>query len=119
MRLSREQRAARAIVIAVVSRQLRDSWSPEEVGPIPDLLAQLVSRLEQQRERYPGGRGRITLARCERGDRQMKSPTKQKRLNELTPEERKVLEAVAAICPIEELNIDLVLDQARVLGELE
>src|SRR5215475_11510397 len=118
MRLSREQRAARALVIAVVSRQLR-TWSPEEVGPIPDLLAQLVSRLEQQRERYPGGRGRITLTQCERGDRQMKSPTKQKRLNELTPEERKVLEAVAAICPIEELNIDLVLDQARVLGELE
>ena len=119
MRLSREQRAARAIVIAVVSRQLRDSWSPEEVGPIPDLLAQLVSRLEQHRERYPGGRGRITLARCEHWDRQMKSPTKQKRLNELTPEERKVLEAAAASCPIEELNIDLVLDQARALGELQ
>ena len=46
----------------------------------------------------------------------MKSPTKQKRLNELTPEERKVLEAAAASCPIEELNIDLVLDQARGLA---
>jgi hypothetical protein len=119
MRFSREQRAARAIVIAVVSRQLRDSWSPEEVGPIPDLLAQLVSRIEQQDERYSGRRGRITPARRGRGDRQMKSPTKQKRLNELTPEERKVLEAAAASCPIEELNIDLVLDQARALGELQ
>jgi len=119
MRPGREQRAVRAIVIAAVGRLLRDSWTPEEVRPVPDGLAQLVSRLEQQGERYPGGRGRITLARCERGDRQMKSPTKQKRLNELTPEERKVLEAAAASCPIEELNIDLVLDQARALGELQ
>jgi hypothetical protein len=40
------------------------------------------------------------------------------RLNELTSKERKVLEAAATSCPIEELDIDLVLDQARALGEL-
>jgi hypothetical protein len=51
-------------------------------------------------------------------DREMKSRTKRKRLNELTPKERKVLEAAATSFPIEELDIDLVLDQARALGEL-
>ena len=48
----------------------------------------------------------------------MKSRTKRKRLNELTRKERKVLEAAATSCPIGELDIDLVLDQARVSGEL-
>jgi hypothetical protein len=50
----------------------------------------------------------------------MKSRIKRERLNALTPEERKLLEAMgaSATCPIEELNIDLILDQARALGEL-
>ena len=119
MRLNPEQRAARATVIAAVGRLLRDSWSPEEVGPVPGGLARLVSWLEQQ-DQSDGRRGRIAIARCERGDRQMKSRIKREQLDALTPEERKLLEAAAASveCPIEELNIDLILDQARVLGEL-
>ena len=50
----------------------------------------------------------------------MKSRIKRERLDALRPEEREVLEAaaVSAGCPIEELNIDLILHQARVLGEL-
>ena len=119
MRLNPEQRAARATVIAAVGRLLRDSWSPDEVGLVSGGLARLASRLEQQ-DQSDGRRGRIAIARCERGDRQMKSRIKRERLDALTPEERKLLEAAAASagCPIEELNIDLILDQARVLGEL-
>jgi hypothetical protein len=51
----------------------------------------------------------------------MKSRIKQERLDALTFEEREVLDAAAAASagwPIEELNIDLILDQARALGEL-
>jgi len=125
MRLSREQFAARTTVIAAVGRQLRDSWRPEAVGPAPDNLARLASRFEEQGECDAGGRERISLTvlkampGAERHeDREMKSRTKRKRLNELTPKERKVLEAAATSCPIEELDIDLVLDQARVSGEL-
>ena len=118
MGLGREQRA---IVIAAVGRLVRDSWSPEEARPVPDGIARLVSRLEQQDQESDGPRGRITLARCERGDEQMKSRIKRERLDALTSEEREVLDAAAAASagwPIEELNVDLILDQARALGEL-
>ena len=120
MRLDRERRASRATVMAAVGRQLRDSWSSVEVGPIPDGLARLASRLEQQGQFYFGREGRIAVALRDLGDRQMKSRIKRKRLLEMRPEEREVLEAAAtsAGCPVEELNIDLILDQARVLGEL-
>ena len=112
MRLNPEQRAARATVIAAVGRLLRDSWSPDEVGPVSGGLARLASRLEQQ-DQSDGRRGRIAIARCERGDRQMKSRIKREQLDALTQ-----AAAASVGCPIEELNIDLILDQARVLGEL-
>jgi hypothetical protein len=66
MRLGPEPRTARAIVIAAVGRLLRDSWDPEEMAPVPDGLARLVSRLEQQ-DQSNGRRGRIAIAWCERG----------------------------------------------------
>ena len=93
------------------------------MGPAPDNLARLASRLEEQAECDPEGRIALTARKAMPGSEihghwEMKSWTKRNRLNELTPEERKVLEAAAATCPIEELDIDLVLDQARALGEL-
>jgi hypothetical protein len=45
--LTREQRAARTLMIAAVGRVLRDSWSPEEVSP--DYLVHLASQLEEEK----------------------------------------------------------------------
>jgi hypothetical protein len=46
MKLSAEQRAARAAVLSGLSRLLHEIWEEEESGPLPERITRLLARLD-------------------------------------------------------------------------
>jgi hypothetical protein len=58
VKLSPEQREARAAVIDAVGRLVRDYWAQEQAGPVPDHLTRLIARLGDDVIEAPTSEGR-------------------------------------------------------------
>jgi hypothetical protein len=59
VKLSPEQREARAAVINAVGRLVREYWAQEQAGPVPDRITRLIARLGDDVIEAPSGEGRV------------------------------------------------------------